>query len=830
MIYLDLIFNLTLLVALTVVSGFIENRWPRHTRAGVMIQGLLFGVAAVIGMLRPLNLGPGLIFDGRSVMVSLCALFFGPWAASVAGGLTIGCRIFLGGVGTLAGVLVVLSSAAIGLATHYYLKPERRPPSTRDLFLFGLVVHLAMLAMMFALPQGAGPAVVRRMGPPVLLLFPLATILAGKILSDQAAARQRMAALAESEHRFVTIFRKNPMPAALSKLPDGRLTEVNDAWCEFMGHEREEVLGRPVGELGMVDADTHRRLTEAFYRDGYLKNAEVTITTGRGEEKEILCFVDPMTIGGEAFTIHMIVDITERKRAETALSESQRRYRNLFDNHVAVKLILDPDTGAIVDANPAAERFYGWTRDQLKGMRIQEINTLSDESVTEAIETARNQKRIRFEFRHRLRDGSTREVEVFSSRINDGGKAYLHSIVHDITEQRNLEEQLRQSQKVEAIGRLAGGVAHDFNNMLSIIIGYGEHLLEELPPQEPLRTEVGEIVAAGKRSAGLTRQLLAFSRKQTLKPEVLDLNEVVRNLEKMLGRLIGEDIALTFDLSKEPAMAMADPGQMEQVIMNLAVNARDAMPRGGRLTIQTGHTELDEDYARDHVSVRPGEYVMLAVADTGSGMDRETRSKLFEPFFTTKEKGKGTGLGLASVYGIVKQSGGNIWVYSEPNRGTIFKIYLPKTEAAPEVVAARPEREPKPRMDEGILIAEDDPALRKLCERMVSRLGYRATPAADAAEALRLINEEELTPDLLLTDVVMPDMSGPELAERLRQIRPELKVLYMSGYTDNAIVHHGVLDPGTNFIEKPFTARDLEAKILEALGAGAGSHRSAGIP
>ncbi len=266
-------------------------------------------------------------------------------------------------------------------------------------------------------------------------------------------------------------------------------------------------------------------------------------------------------------------------------------------------------------------------------------------------------------------------------------------------------------------------------------------------------------------------------------------------------------------------MALADPGQIEQVIMNLAVNARDAMPRGGRLTIQTGHAELDEDYARDHVGARPGNYVMLAVADTGCGMDKETRSMLFEPFFTTKEKGKGTGLGLASVYGIVKQSGGNIWVYSEPGRGTTFKIYLPRTE--PETVEKSTPVHAEAATAEGvrILVVEDDKALRRLCERMLSRLGYRPVIAADGADALRRVEEKESPPDLLMTDVVMPDMSGPALAARLQQKWPDLKVLYMSGYTDNAIVHHGVLDPGVNFIEKPFTARDLADKVQRVLSA-----------
>ena len=381
------------------------------------------------------------------------------------------------------------------------------------------------------------------------------------------------------------------------------------------------------------------------------------------------------------------------------------------------------------------------------------------------------------------------------------------------------EEQLRQAQKLDAIGQLAGGVAHDFNNILTIQMGYCDLMKGRLNDEDPLARDLDKIWKCADRAASLTRQLLAFSRKQTLQPEVIGLNTVVANIEKLLRRLIGEDIEFVTLPAEDLGMVMADPGQIEQVIMNLAVNARDAMPEGGRLTVETANVVLDESYARGHVGAITGPHVMLAITDTGSGMDEVTRSRLFEPFYTTKAKGKGTGLGLATVYGIVKQSGGDIWVYSEIGQGTTFKIYLPCVEDQPvvrvvqEVAATR-------GGGELVLVVEDEPALRELFSMMAVELGYRVRVAANGDEALLVVEGEGVRPDLLITDVVMPGMSGRMLVERLVRIQPDLKVLYTSGYTDSAIVHHGVLDPETPFLPKPFGIGDLAAKIRGLLHAG----------
>ena len=418
---------------------------------------------------------------------------------------------------------------------------------------------------------------------------------------------------------------------------------------------------------------------------------------------------------------------------------------------------------------------------------------------------------------------------ILSSRYAaDNSSEYSVVVVQDITDRKraqkeiaDLGEQLRQSQKMEAIGRLAGGIAHDFNNLLTLIKGYAHLSLLELKENDPLKDSIEGIKKASERAADLTRQLLAFSRRQVMEMKVLDLNTLLRDLDKMLRRVIGENIELGTRLADDLGRVKADPGQLEQVILNLAVNARDAMPSGGKLTIETANVEMDEAFARAHIEVSPGRYVQLAVRDTGVGMTPEVQERVFEPFFTTKEKGKGTGLGLSMVYGIVKQSGGNIWLDSAPGQGTTFRIYLPRVDEPVEELAEKGAEkgaaEDLPRGPETVLVVEDDPEVLELSVRILNRQGYRVWQAVNGVEALRICEQHKEPIDLMLTDVVMPQMGGKELAEKVQPLRPQMKVLFTSGYMDDAVVHKGILNSGSHFLQKPFSPTVLAHKVREVL-------------
>lgn len=503
----------------------------------------------------------------------------------------------------------------------------------------------------------------------------------------------------------------------------------------------------------------------------------------------------------------------QQRAAEQALRTSEGRFRALVETSWEVLLLLDVDQ-RITYTTPSVTRLFGWIPDQLKGMCLVDLLHSEDQRpVAQKLAAAlgRPGDRLMTEARIRRADGTYRGIDAIV--VNRLEESAVHAVVfnaRDITEGRRLEEQLRQSQKMEAVGRLAGGVAHDFNNLLTAILGYCNLALEDLSPSDPSHQDLVEIRDAGERAATLTRQLLAFSRRQMLQPEPTDLNGLVQQTEKMLNRILGEDIELITALAPGLPEIMADPASIEQVIVSLAMNARDAMPTGGRLIIETMLSELDTAYADSHATVLPGAYVMLAVTDSGEGMDAATRSRVFEPFFTTKPQGKGTGLGLATVYGIVKQTGGYIWVYSEPAHGTVFKVYLPLANVAQAPSVSPPVSEG--RAFETILLAEDEESVRLLSAEVLRRSGFEVIDAQDGVEALRVARAFDRPIHLLLTDIVMPQMNGRELAEQIRAARPETKVLFMSGYTDHAVVHRE-LSAGAPFLQKPFTRDALVRKV-----------------
>jgi PAS domain S-box-containing protein len=478
----------------------------------------------------------------------------------------------------------------------------------------------------------------------------------------------------------------------------------------------------------------------------------------------------------------------------------------------------------LVFVNPAICQILGYSADELLSFPPEQILELvypEDRTALSAwLEARARQQPVseRFEYRIVRSDGAIHWLMSLANPIEYRGAPALLSTSIDITEQRRLEEQFHQAQKMDAIGRLAGGIAHDFNNILTVIIGNCAFILDDTSLEHSLKQDVEQIQRAAERAARLTRQLLAFSRQQVLQPEIVDLNLVVTSVEKLLNRLIGEDIELITILEPQLGRVRADPGQLEQVILNLAINARDAMPNGGRLTIETANVYLDAAYARQHVNIISGPYIMLAVSDTGDGMDAATLAHIYEPFFTTKESGQGTGLGLATVHGIINQSGGHIWVYSEPGHGASFKIYLPQVKEADSALLVEPAPALPARSSDTLLLVEDEVTVRLITSRVLREQGYRVLEARNGQEALQLAAAYEEPIDLLLTDVIMPGgLSGPQLAEQLILLRPGLKVLYISGYTHNVIVHHGVLESGTAFLQKPFTPDSLNRKIREVL-------------
>lgn len=480
-------------------------------------------------------------------------------------------------------------------------------------------------------------------------------------------------------------------------------------------------------------------------------------------------------------------------------------------------------TGRIVLSNRRAEEMFGYTREELLGAGIEIL-------LPESRRSSHRQEREAYFHRPRVRpmgigldlsgrrkDGSEFPVEVSLSNIETERGVFAIAFVSDISQRKALEEQLLQAQKMEAVGRLAGGVAHDFNNMLTVISGYNRMILEELPQLDPLRGYAEEVLKAADRAGALTNQLLAFSRRQIIQPRVMNMNAVVGQTEKMLHRLLGEDIQLVFDLPADVGNIRADPNQIVQAIVNLAVNARDAMPTGGRIAVETANAHLDETYARTHLGVQPGEFVMVAVSDTGHGMDAATRQHIFEPFFTTKQQGRGTGLGLATVYGMVKQAGGDIWVYSEPGKGTTFKLYFPRVQEPVAENGGGP-GESRTSGGEVVLVVEDENAVRELSVKMLKQLGYVVLAAASGAEALEISKSYPNRISALLTDVVMPQMSGRQVADALLLARPDMKVLYLSGYTESTVIHHGVLDSAVDFLAKPFSREALGKKLRTILG------------
>ncbi len=731
-----------------------------------------------------------------------------------------------------------------GLGWHFFAGEERESAlaSSHEMLRSQLAIILAgliafLIVAWFAYRNIAAP--IRRLsgdlrsrttgsfGPPVPVGGPVEVAALAEdfnrlmtSVDRELRERERAEEMTRSaERNYRLLFENNPSPMWVYDGETLRFMAVNDQAVSNYGYSREEFLEMTIEEIrDPAEVDRLHALIQAQGQSAVRGVIQAGIWQHRRKDGKVFD-VDITSheheFEGRAARVVLANDVTDRVRAEKALRASEERYRDLFENASDLIATVDLD-GHLTAVNEAFVKTLGYSREELIGKSLDE---LVPEQQIDRLQVAREGKlhdsASATVYEHELiaKDGRQVEVEAATRLIHkDGIPIGIEAICRDISERKQLEEQLRQAQRLESVGKLAGGIAHDFNNLLTVIGGYTEALL----PEADSRSEPGlkEIAAASHRASLLTRQLLAFSRRQVLEPKILDPNDILNGVAPMLTRLIGEHIELVTVAHPNPLMVCADVGQLEQVLVNLAVNARDAMPEGGKLTIQTASAELDEYYVAHHPGSHTGPHAVFAVTDTGTGMSPETLAQMFDPFFTTKPVGEGTGLGLATVYGIVKQSGGNIWAYSEPGIGTTFKVYLPAAEGRP--LAATRSAEAAPQGTERILIAEDEQSLRTLTTRMLEQRGYSVIAADCAEHALEIIEEEPGQIDLLVTDVVMPQMSGRALADCVRESNPTMRVLFISGYADEVLTG-GPLEQGSAFLEKPFSGNDLALKVRETL-------------
>lgn len=947
---LTLVHNITLLITLSVIWGPILTLRKNYPNAYRILSGLLFGFSAIAAMATPLVFEEGIIYDGRSVVIALSGLYGGGIASLIASLIAGTYRIFLGGSGVYAGVASVIVSALAGLVVRRIYKNDPTNITLYGIIVFAIITHLLVLLCQLLLPWPRGLTVIATIGIQYLIVLSsglCAIALIFKTIENRTLALQNLKADADLLQDVLSV---NPSIVFSMDASTRSITWISPNVEIILGYAPDEIINTNL--LQNIHPDDVLLYDKIFKELGSKNSSSATCRIITKYAQYVWVDVHIRAIrdskGNIIGLFGSMSDITQRKKIESELQENEERYRTIFTNSKAVMLIIDPDSGSIMDANEAAELFYGWTRQELRSMKIQQINTLPPEEIKARMEEARTYKRVYFEFKHRKKDGSVSDVDVYSSAVMIGGKQYLFSIVHDVSAKRKaeealkkseelfrlifenapmglyafneqgiitacndnfvkiigssrealiglntlklpdkqvvkavtqclqgkqseykgwyksatadkttslralfspliventivgglaivedltyqieaeeqkekLQEQLRQSQKLEAIGRLVGGIAHDFNNILSIISGYAELIKIKIEKDHPIYPDLEEILHATKRSAEIVRQLLTFSRQQKVNPIRVNPNHIIKSSEKMLAAMIGENIELQLDLADDVYDIWIDTASFIQILTNLASNSRDAIKDVGYIKIVTMNKYLDEAFCAIHPGCKPGDFTMIQFIDNGSGMDKETLDRLFEPFFTTKEVGKGTGLGLSTVYGIVKQFNGHISIYSELGKGTVVNIYFPKyIEEVPEVEFEEKIKEEKEIIlkKNKILVVEDDVTILEMLNKMLSLLNQDVIAFNDPVETLNSIDNFKDTVNILITDIVMPQMNGIELYNKLKSMLPQLKVIFISGYPDDAYKELFNNIKPLIFLQKPFTLEDLKS-ALEKIG------------
>lgn len=944
---LVLIQNIALLVALAVGLQALTHRLGSRRWIYRVAAGLLFGLAGLAVMMTPVRFAPGVIYDGRSIVLSLAGLFGGGVPALVAALMCGAYRLHLGGAGVWAGLSVIVEAAALGAALHHLRKRDERWVSPLRLLAFGIVVHAIMLGLQLLIPK-VGWEVLRHFSLPILFFYPLAFLLAAHVFLDGERRRAGVQALAQSEERYRSLFENNHAAMLIIDPAEGRINDVNPAACNFYGWTRDELRQKRIDEINTL-APEQIRQQMALAVEGKRDFFEFRHRLADGSVRDVEVYSGTIGFNGRPLLYSIIHDVSARHAAEQALRESERRYRELVESTAAITWEYDPvqdrwtyvapqvesmlgwrpeewtdlafwvgnlhpgDREATLAAYLAATRQEGrhlleyrfqarggkylWLRDAFAveaehGQPVKLCGIMMDITASRQVEDAarlmsrifedslnevylfaadtlrfrqanraalrnlgyreeellaltpldikpelsREQfdalaaplweedgKRTVFETVHARKNGSRYPVEVHLQLLRHGGEPLFAAIILDISERKQaeaerlkFEAQLRQAQRLEAVGQLAGGIAHDFNNLLHVILGYGDLAKHDASAGPELRRNLEEVLKAGQRAQSLVSQLLAFSRRQILEMRDVDLNDAIADMLKMLRRVIGEHIALEVLAGENLGTVRADPGQIGQILTNLCVNARDAMPDGGTITIETGNVCLDEEFCENHAWTKPGRFVLLSVTDTGCGMDSETINKIFDPFFTTKEPGKGTGLGLATVYGLVSQHDGFIQVNSTIGQGTRFNVYLPMVERS-AVVEDDKVIGSAPAGTETILLAEDDEPVRDLTQTILENAGYKVLVAADGVEAQTLFARHADSIGMAILDVIMPRLGGREVYEGIRRTRPNMPVLFASGYSMNAIHTNFVLEEGLSLIQKPYQYDDLLRRVRQAL-------------